>query len=143
VRYLLIYCCLFSSCATHIDKSNPLKNSKKLISEGHDSLYNNGAFQVPSTKIKLIPEGPEPLNLALELSGSSAKASFLSALSEAQDSVKIAVNGTKKSFKVAKEAWGVAHQMTEKISKEARSSGLWIIENSSELSKKIFGETFR
>lgn len=132
---------MFSSCA-HIDKNDPLKNTKKLVNEGHGSLYQNGAFQIPSTKIKLIPEGPGPIDLALELSGTSAKNSFLSALSEAKDSVKIVINGSKKSYELAQDGWSVAREMSKKISTEARSSGIWIIENSSELSKKIYGKTF-
>ena len=141
MRYILIWLFLFSACA-HIDKNDPLKNTKKLINEGHSSLYQNGAFQIPSTKIKLIPEGPGPIGLALELSGTSAKNSFLSALSEAKDSVKIVVNGSKKSYELAQDGWGVAREMSKKISTESRSSGIWIIENSSELSKKIYGKTF-
>lgn len=144
MKYLAIYFFiffLFSACA-HIDPNDPLKNTKKLIQNGHSSLYNNGAFQVPSTKIKLIPEGPTPINLAIELSGTSAKASFLSALSEAKDSVKIVADGTKESFTIAKDAWDVAEQLSTKISKETRIRGVWIIENSSDLSKKIFGQTY-
>lgn len=141
MKYLFIWLFLFSACA-HIDKNDPLKNSKKLFDEGHSSLYQNGAFQIPSTKIKLIPEGPGPIGLALELSGTSAKNSFLSALSEAKDSVKIVVNGSKKSYELAQDGWDVSREMAKKISTESRSSGIWIIENSSELSKKIYGRTF-
>ena len=36
---------------------DPLKYSKKLVAEGHLSLYENGAFHVPNTSISLIPPG--------------------------------------------------------------------------------------
>ena len=42
---------------------DPLKHTKTLVLEGHRSLYNNGAFQVPNTSIRLIPAGPSALEL--------------------------------------------------------------------------------
>ena len=46
---------LLLGCASTQDPDDPLKNSKKLIKEGHKSLYNNGAFEVKGSSIKLIP----------------------------------------------------------------------------------------
>lgn len=141
MKYIIIsFYFLILSCS-HINQNDPLKNTKKLVHDGHRSLYENGAFQIPSTKIKLIPEGPAPISLALELSGASARSSFLSALCEAKDSVKIVVEGSKKSYAVAGNAWHVATLMSEKISAESRTGGVWVIENSSDLSQKIFGKT--
>ena len=92
---------LLVACSGH-DK-DPLKNTKKLVKEGHTSLYQNGAFKVPHTKIKLVPPGPEPLELAKELSGTKARASFLKYLSEASDASVVIWDGTKKSYKFSRE----------------------------------------
>jgi hypothetical protein len=46
---------LLLGCASASDPDDPIKNSRKLVKEGHKSLYNNGAFDVKGTSIKLIP----------------------------------------------------------------------------------------
>jgi hypothetical protein len=79
---------VFAGCAT-TQPDDPLKHTKKLVWEGHRSLYNNGAFQVPNTTIRLIPAGPSALELAMELVGIRARQSFLLSLQRARDSVYI------------------------------------------------------
>ena len=69
------------SCATADPADDPLKHTKKLVVEGHVSLYNNGAFNVPQTSIRLIPAGPSAWELVGELMGLRARQAFLLAIS--------------------------------------------------------------
>lgn len=141
MKILTLLAVLVTGCA-HVDPKDPLKNSKKLIIEGHKSLYENGAFQIPMTKVKLIPEGPQPINLAMELMGVSARTSFLAALNDAKDSVFIVADGTKKTFKVAKNQWRIGKELSKEIAGSSSENGQWIIEKSSALSKKIIGAAY-
>ena len=88
-----------TSCATTGD--DPLKNTKKLAREGHLSLYRNGAFNVPSTSITLIPPAPSTYEFATELMGLRARESFLLALKRASESVYIVSEGAELTFSVA------------------------------------------
>src|SRR3990172_5830008 len=94
---LLVSSLLLTFCATP-PKDDPLKNTKKLVKEGHVSLYNNGAFRVPNTQISLIPAGPSALELAGEMAGIRARQSFETSVKRAADSVYIVSEGTKLSF---------------------------------------------
>ena len=79
-----------ASCTTATEKKDdPLKYSKKLIREGHGTLYDNGAFEVPYTQIKIIPAGKEPLELAKEMAGMRARQAFLTSIKNAADSIYI------------------------------------------------------
>ena len=91
-----------TSCATTGD--DPLKNTKKLAREGHLSLYRNGAFNVPSTSITLIPPAPSAYEFAAELMGLRAKESFFLALKRASESVYIVSEGTELSGKAQQAA---------------------------------------
>jgi hypothetical protein len=51
----LIIIILLFGCASAKDPDDPIKNSRKLVIEGHKSLYDNGAFAVKGTSIKFIP----------------------------------------------------------------------------------------
>ncbi|MDH4275814.1 MAG: hypothetical protein OEW08_12325, partial [Gammaproteobacteria bacterium] len=82
---------------------DPLQNTKKLIKEGHVSLYNNGAFQVPATTMHLIPPGPSALDLALELAGVRAAQSFQLSIQHARESVDFAKLGVDKSLSIAQQ----------------------------------------
>ena len=76
--FLLVAAIMNTGCAsTATVKDDPLRNTKKLIADGHISLYRNGAFQVPNTSISLIPPGPSTLEFVKELAGIRAKQSFL------------------------------------------------------------------
>ena len=81
---------------------DPLKNTKKLVVEGHRDLYNNGAFEVPHTSIKLIPPGPSALDLAGELVGVRAKQSFLMSIKRASESVVVVADGMQLSYDYTK-----------------------------------------
>ena len=55
---LMLICGTLVACAQQPGKQDPLQNTKKLAAEGHATLYNNGAFEIPMTTIHIIPPGP-------------------------------------------------------------------------------------
>ncbi|MEK6750109.1 MAG: hypothetical protein AABY83_13055 [Pseudomonadota bacterium] len=102
-RVLLFVTMLASGGCTHAPPQDPLHNTKKLVTEGHASLYRNGAFQVPATTMYLIPPGPDALSLALELAGIRAAQSFQTSLQHARESVEFAKLGIDKSLTAAQQ----------------------------------------
>src|SRR6185369_1380560 len=92
-----------AGCATTNVKDDPLQNTKKLVAEGHVSLYKNGAFRVPNTSISLIPPGPSALEFVQELSGMRARQSFETSVKKAADSVYVVSEGTKLTYNVSKD----------------------------------------
>ncbi len=120
---------LLGGCAAS-SKDDPLRNTKKLVTKGHVSLYENGAFQVPHTSLKLIPAGPEPLELAQELVGIRARASFQQALKEAKESVYIIPEGSRFSLELAEAIYGGASETGEAVTDKTRQAGTWIIDKS-------------
>ncbi|MGZ3768705.1 MAG: hypothetical protein ACXVCR_06585 [Bdellovibrio sp.] len=138
VLFLFLTLC---SCS-HVSKTDPLKNTKKIVKEEHLSLYQNGAFQVPGTRIKLIPNGPGPIDLASELAGVKARDSFLLALKNAGESVEIVKEGTKKSFTVAKDISLETNVLINALNTESQDGGTWIIEKSASAGKDIVGKSW-
>lgn len=98
-------------------EDDPLRNTKKLVAEGHATLYRNGAFQVPMTTIHLIPPGPDALGLAAELAGMRALQSFQESIKHARESVNFAKAGVDKSISAA----GAVNRGTETAAQGARS----------------------
>lgn len=129
-----------TSCATTGD--DPLKNTKKLAREGHLSLYRNGAFNVPSTSITLIPPAPSAYEFATELMGLRAKESFLLALKRASESVYIVSEGTELTFSVAKDIREGSTIGADEITKLSRESGTLLLYRSSELGRNIVGKSW-
>lgn len=121
---------LLGGCAAP-SQDDPLKNTKKLVAKGHVSLYENGAFQVPHTSLKLIPAGPEPLELAQELVGIRARASFQQALKDAKESVYIIPEGSKYSMQLAEAIYGGMSETGDSVTGATRQAGTWIIDRSS------------
>lgn len=109
-------CCLLFSCASQ-PTVDPLQNTKKLVAEGHATLYHNGAFEVPMTTIHLIPPGPDALDLALELAGVRASQSFQESLKHARESADFAKAGVQKSLA----AGGAVIEVTDAVAREART----------------------
>ncbi len=129
-----------TSCATTGD--DPLKNTKKLAREGHLSLYNNGAFSVPSTSITLIPPAPSAYEFATELMGLRARESFLLALKRASESVYIVSEGAELTFSVAEDIREGSISGADEIRKLSRESGILLVDRSSELGKNIAGKSW-
>ena len=90
-------CGTLLSCAQQTVQQDPLQNTKKLAAEGHATLYNNGAFEVPMTTIHIIPPGPDALELASEMAGMRAHQSFKESIKHARESVGFAQAGVEKT----------------------------------------------
>ncbi|MDH5443917.1 MAG: hypothetical protein OEY52_00080 [Gammaproteobacteria bacterium] len=121
---------LLSACSTTASKDDPLKNSRKLIKQGHASLYNNGAFKVPFTKIKLIPAGHSATQLALDMMGLHARQSLLKSLKNAADSIYIIPAGSKLSLDYAKRIQRGGRKAGKGVTDTTRPLGKLIIKRS-------------
>lgn len=139
--YLLLPILFLASCAT-ADKEDPLKYTKKLVREGHVSLYNNGAFKVPNTQISLIPPGPGTIEFVGELAGIRARQSFQKAVQQAADSVYIVSEGTKLSFDVAKDIQAGSSNVADEIKGRAREESTLLVYRASETGGNVRGRSW-
>ncbi len=137
----ILFLLVLLSCSA-VKKDDPLKHTKKLVKEGHASLYNNGAFKVPKTSISLIPPGPDALKLAGELAGIRAKESFLKSIKNASKSVYIVSEGTKKSYRLAKGIHEGSSSGADKIKKFSRENSKLLVYRSSDIGKEIVGKSW-
>jgi hypothetical protein len=92
-----LVCGTLIACSQQPVKDDPLQYTKKLATEGHATLYNNGAFEVPMTTIHIIPPGPSTLGLASEMAGWRARQSFQESIKHARESKDFALAGVEKS----------------------------------------------
>jgi hypothetical protein len=99
-------------------EEDPLRNTKKLVREGHTSLYKNGAFPVGSTSIKFIPPGEEAEIFIQGRRYGFAKASFQESLKKAAESVVVLKEGHELSYRLANES----SEASIALSKELRDS---------------------
>jgi hypothetical protein len=129
------------SCATKKGE-DPLKNTKKLVVQGHSDLYHNGAFQVPNTSIYLIEPGPSAIDLIKEMAGLRARQAFFTALKKASESVVIVSKGTELSFKLAKAEREIGNDAAEYIRTHTRPGAVLIMDRSLANGKDIIGESF-
>ena len=113
---IVLACCALAACTHSPQQQDPLRNTKKLAAEGHATLYNNGAFQVPTTTIHLIPPGPSALELAGELAGMRALQSFQESVKHARESVNLAKAGVERSMSAA----GTINRGAGAVAQEAR-----------------------
>ncbi|TKB73991.1 MAG: hypothetical protein E8D46_08955 [Nitrospira sp.] len=137
---VLIAAIMLGSCTTPDTADDPLKHSKKLIAEGHVSLYNNGAFRVPQTSIRLIPPGPDAWELAGSLMGLRARQAFLLALTKAKESVTILAEGTTLSFRIARGIHQATDTLTGEIAKATRENSTLLAYRSWQDAKGIVGK---
>ncbi len=107
-----------AACSSQPVQDDPLRNTKKLVKEGHATLYQNGAFQVPMTTIMLIPPGPDAFSLASELAGMRAAQSFRLSLQHAREAAGLARAGVQKSVDLAKDI----HQGTQEVADAGRET---------------------
>lgn len=131
---------LLSACATTND---PLKHTRKLVKEGHVSLYNNGAFKVPNTELTLIPAGPSALELAAELAGIRARQSFLTAIDRASQSVTVVAEGTKMTYHLAGDLHEGSGELAEAIKARSREGSKLLVYRSSEVGKAVIGQSWQ
>jgi hypothetical protein len=129
-------------CATNEPTDDPLKHTKKLVTEGHVSLYNNGAFQVPQTSIRLIPPGPSAIEFVTELMGLRARQSFLLALTRAREALTILAEGTTISYHMAQGVHHATDTLTDEIAKATRENSTLLAYRSWADAKGIVGKTW-
>lgn len=138
-RYLsictLIIILSILGCAKKVE--DPLKHTKKLVKEGHVSLYNNGAFKVPYSSLRLIPPGPDAIEFAKELAGIRARESFSLSLKKAAESVDIVVEGTKDSYELAKKISKTTGRGAKAIRTEIGGRGTILVSKSYSTGKDL------
>jgi hypothetical protein len=139
---LALFAMTAAGCATKKTGDDPLKYTKKLVAEGHASLYNNGAFEVPNTKIKLIPPGPETTELVAEMMGARALQSFEKSVKQAAESVTVVAEGTQASYRFAKEIHKGTDAIAGEIHSRAKENSTLIIYKSTDLGKEIIGNSW-
>jgi len=130
-KFLVMF--LLLSCSS-AQKQDPLVYSKKHLGE-HVSLYKNGAFQVPSTTVKLIPPGPELLDFFGLAVGVKAHDSFLLALESARSSVNIVKSGTLKSMRLSGNIYQETTEVAATIATKTWDDSVYIISKSAALPK--------
>ncbi len=113
---LLSMLTILAACAQKPVQHDPLQNTKKLASEGHATLYNNGAFEIPMTTIHIIPPAPDTIEFASELAGMHARQSFQESIKHARESVGITQSGVEKSEQAAL----AIHESTADVAGSAR-----------------------
>lgn len=137
ITLVLIFCL---ACATKTN--DPLKNTKKLVKEGHSNLYHNGAFRVPNTSIYLIEPGPSAIDFIKELAGLRAKQALFTSLKKASESVVIVSKGTDLTFKLAKAERKAGNDVADYIRTQSRPGATLIMDRSMATGKDIVGISF-
>jgi hypothetical protein len=139
IIFPIIFSIIFSlSCSsTAIDQQDPLKNTKSLAVKGHTSLYENGAFQIPHTSVKLIPSWDESMSLSTHLGLYSSKASFRVAVSQIKESVLFVKKGAVKSYQASKDVSDQWSKLSEEFDKQTEETGFLVIERSTKLAKGL------
>lgn len=129
---------LIGSCSHQArEEDDPLKHSKKLIREGHVSLYDNGAFEVAYTELKIIPAAEQPLTIAKELAGIRARQAFLKSVNNAAESIYIIPAGSRLSVDIAKNISHASSKTGDSITDITRGSGTFIIKRSADFGKDM------
>lgn len=137
-KFSKILIIIFLSCATSSDPDDPLKNSKKIISSGHKSLYYNGAFEVKGTSLKLIPAFSEAEVFIYKKNVSFAKEAFAQNIKKASESVEILKEGKKISFEFGDKISKEGEIISEKLKDSTTDYGTVFIEKSLAKSYGIF-----
>ncbi len=137
---LTVMIAIAGGCAT--TQGDPLRNTKKLVAEGHASLYNNGAFQVPRTSIRLIPAGPSTTEFVRELMGMRARQSFELSIQRAAESVTIVSEGTKFTYRLAKDVHEGGDAGADYIRRNARENSTLLVYRSTDLGRRVIGKSW-
>jgi len=133
---------LLLGCASTKDPDDPLKNSKKLIKQGHKSLYYNGAFEVKGTSIKLIPSFAEGEIFLYGYRAGLAKQAFSENVKKAAESVYILKEGTEISLRTAGKVSASGEEVNKYIYDSGTKGGIYIIAISLAKSYGLIGNSF-
>ena len=124
------------------ESEDPLKYTKKLVAEGHATLYNNGAFEIPFTEIKLIPPAPDTMTFISELAGMRARQSFEESIRKAADSVTIVADGTKRTYEFSKDIGAAGREAARVIDQNMTENGKVIVYKSTDLGRSIVNRSW-
>ncbi|WP_411821267.1 hypothetical protein [Leptospira sp. 'Mane'] len=141
--FAILFLCACTCKSAEKDPNDPLKNSKKLIKEGHSSLYFQGALPVKGTSIKFIPPFEEAEIFILRRRVGLAKEEFSKSWKKASESVVIIKDGTKFSLSVANDIDEKGMASVQFLQKELTTPGLYIMESSIAKSKGIAGASWQ
>jgi hypothetical protein len=139
----LIIIILLFGCASAKDPDDPIKNSRKLVIEGHKSLYDNGAFAVKGTSIKFIPPFSEAEVFILGRRAGLAKDAFSENVKRAGESVYILKEGTKVSLRTAGKVSDKGDEINKYIYNSGTKGGILIVSKSLAESYGIIGNSFQ
>ncbi len=138
---VLLLILVMSGCFN--DRKNPVKHSGELARRGHIDLYNNGAFRIPATEVKIIPPGSTPLELAREFIGLKARDGFLMAIKEAAGSVYVLADGARLSLTAARTLTTEGTALANLIRSSTREDGVIIISRTFAAGLGIIGDSWR
>ncbi len=133
---------LLSACAG-TPQQDPLKNTKKLVSQGHKSLYENGAFHIPNTSMSLIPAGPGAFEFAMELGGFRARQSFMTSVKNAADSVTVVSVGTEKTYRFSKDIFDGGNEFAGWVTDHSRPGSMLLMKRAYPDAKYIIGSSWQ
>ncbi|MDZ4726234.1 MAG: hypothetical protein SH817_08750 [Leptospira sp.] len=142
--YSILMLLLFSiTCSsTNKDHEDPLRNSKKLISGGHSSLYFQGAVPIAGTSIKFIPPMEEGEVYLMGRRFGFAKQEFSKAYNKAKESVIVVKEGTKKSWSLAGDVSGTGNDAVNYLNENATLPGIYIMYASNAKAHGLIGSSF-
>lgn len=142
LRSLVFFSVVVLSAACATTGGDPLKNTKKLVSEGHVSLYRNGTFPVPNTSISLIPPGPSTIEFVGELAGMRARQSFETSIKRAAESVSIISEGTRFTYRLSKNIGSGSRKGADEIRRMSRENSTLLLYRSSDLASSVIGKSW-
>ncbi|MCZ8157528.1 MAG: hypothetical protein O9264_15505 [Leptospira sp.] len=144
ISFISIICfCLVLTCkSTETDQDDPLKNSKKLIREGHKSLYYQGAVPIAGTSIKFIPPMEEGEIYIYGKKFKFAKEEFSKAITKASESIIVIKNGTKYSWSLADDVSKSGNEAVNYIEQNATLPGIYIMYESNAKAYGLIGSSF-
>ena len=132
---------LLSACAVQPEQ-DPLKNTKHLVKTGHKTLYENGAFHVPNTTVRLIPAGPDAFELASELVGVRAKQSLSTSISNAAQSFSVVSVGAQKTYHLSENIYEGGQEFSSWIREHSRPGSILLMSRAAPDAKYIMGESW-
>ncbi|XDD48595.1 hypothetical protein AB3N60_19045 (plasmid) [Leptospira sp. WS39.C2] len=141
-KQILLFAFLVSCSGSDKRAEDPLKNTKKLVIEGHSSLYYQGALPVKGTSIKFIPPMEEATISILGKRYDFAAEQFSKSMIKASESVVIVKEGSKMSWKTAGNINAKGEAVRQYLSENATKPGLFIMYASVAESYGLIGSSF-
>jgi hypothetical protein len=133
---------LYTCASANVDQDDPLKNSKKLIKDGHKSLYFQGAVPLAGTSIKFIPPMEEGEIYIYGRRVGFAKEEFSKAFNKAKESVIVVKEGTKASWSVANDVSTTGNDAVNYLQENTTLPGIYIMYASNAKAYGLIGSSF-